>query len=256
MNAAPTAAPTAAMLMIGNEVLSGRTVDQNLNFLAKALSSAGLDLQECRVIQDDVPVIVQNLQALSRQYDHVFSTGGIGPTHDDMTADAVAIAFDRPLVVDAAALTRLVDYYQGVEQVTPARKRMARIPLGATLIDNPVSGAPGFSVGNVHVMAGSPKIFQAMLNGLLPRLAPDAQPYRSVTIQCPSGESRIADVMTAAQANYPDLQVGSYPTIKNDRPHTAVVVRGRDDARIDACVAGLFAEIVALVPQSTLGDGL
>ena len=240
---------TAALLIIGNEILSGRTVDQNLNFLAVQLSEAGITLQECRVIADDIPTIVRHLQELSRQYSLVFTSGGIGPTHDDMTAEAVAIAFDCPLEPNQIALDRLLVFYGSADQLTPARRKMALLPRGCGLIDNPVSSAPGFVVGNVYIMAGIPRVFQSMVSSLLPSLS-TGQAFVSRTIRCPVGESLIADILTDGQAAYPSLQIGSYPYIKDGMPHTAVVTRGQDAELVGRCTAALFAQIQERVPDA------
>jgi molybdenum cofactor synthesis domain-containing protein len=240
---------TAALLIIGNEILSGRTVDQNLNFLAVQLSEAGITLQECRVIADDIPTIVRHLQELSRQYSLVFTSGGIGPTHDDMTAEAVAIAFDCPLEPNQIALDRLLVFYGSADQLTPARRKMALLPRGCGLIDNPVSSAPGFVVGNVYIMAGIPRVFQSMVSSLLPSLS-TGQAFISRTIRCPVGESLIADILTDGQAAYPSLQIGSYPYIKDGMPHTAVVTRGQDTELVGRCTAALFTQIQERVPDA------
>ncbi|HKL07009.1 MAG TPA: competence/damage-inducible protein A, partial [Roseovarius sp.] len=175
--------PTAAMLVIGDEILSGRTRDANMNHLAKELTSHGIALTEVRVVSDDADAITKAVQALSAAYDHVFTSGGIGPTHDDITAENVARAFDRPISVRDDARAVLQSHYdrQGLE-LNEARLRMARIPDGATLIDNPISAAPGFIIENVYVMAGVPSIFNAMLAGVLPTLTGGA-PVLSQSLQ-------------------------------------------------------------------------
>ena len=180
--------PTAAMLVIGDEILSGRTRDTNTNHLAKELTNRGIRLREARVVADDHAVIVAAVRALSAAYDHVFTSGGIGPTHDDITADAVADAFGASIDVRADAHEILKAHYQrtGLE-LNAARLRMARIPEGATLIDNPISSAPGFTLGNVHVMAGVPAIFEAMVAGVLPTLT-GGDPLLSQMIDVHRGE--------------------------------------------------------------------
>ena len=167
----PTENPTAAMLTIGDEILSGRTRDANMPHLAQALAARGIRLREARVVPDEEAEIVAALNALRTRYTHVFTSGGIGPTHDDITADAVAAAFEVGIGVREDARAILAKNYANPEvELNEARLRMARIPEGAALIENPVSRAPGFSIGNVHVMAGVPAVFQAMVAGLLPRL--------------------------------------------------------------------------------------
>ena len=179
--------PTAAMLVIGDEILSGRTRDANMHHLANALTDHGIDLKEVRVVSDDRDAIIAATRALSDGFDHVFTSGGIGPTHDDITADCIAAAFDVPIDVrdDARALLQ-AHYDRSGQELNEARLRMARIPDGAALIDNPVSTAPGFIIGNVHVMAGVPSVFQAMLASILPGLTGGA-PLLSRTLRVMRG---------------------------------------------------------------------
>ena len=236
--------PSAAMLVIGDEILSGRTRDANMHYLAGELTRAGIDLREVRVISDDPDAIVAGVQALSAAYDVVFTSGGIGPTHDDITAENVARAFDRPISVRDDARAVLVAHYAAREQeLNEARLRMARIPDGATLIDNPISAAPGFTIENVHVMAGVPSIFQAMLASVLPTITGGA-PVLSQTLEVRRGEGDIAGPLTDLAARYPDLSFGSYPFIRDGCHGANVVVRGQDGARVDAAMAelsGMFA---------------
>ncbi len=233
--------PTAAMLVIGDEILSGRTRDSNMHYLAKALSRAGVDLREARVVADDHATIVGAVRGLSGLVDHVFTSGGIGPTHDDITAEAVAEAMGVPIGVreDARALLKAHYDAQGLE-LNDARLRMARIPDGATLIDNPVSAAPGFTIGNVHVMAGVPQIFEAMVASVLPTITGGA-PVLSQTLTVARGEGDIAAAVGAIAADFPDLSVGSYPFIRAGAHGVNVVVRGTDAGRIDAAVVRLSA---------------
>ncbi|GAW36000.1 nicotinamide-nucleotide amidohydrolase PncC [Roseovarius sp. A-2] len=231
--------PSAAMLVIGDEILSGRTRDANMHYLAGELTRAGIDLQEVRVISDDPDAIVAGVQALSAAYDVVFTSGGIGPTHDDITAENVARAFDRPISVRDDARAILVAHYAAREQeLNEARLRMARIPDGATLIDNPISAAPGFTIENVHVMAGVPSIFQAMLASVLPTITGGA-PVLSQTLEVRRGEGDIAGPLTDLAARYPDLSFGSYPFMRDGCHGSNVVVRGQDGARVDAAMAEL-----------------
>ncbi|MEQ8901660.1 MAG: molybdopterin-binding protein [Roseovarius sp.] len=236
--------PSAAMLVIGDEILSGRTRDANMHYLAGELTRAGIDLREVRVVSDDPDAIVAGVQALSAAYDVVFTSGGIGPTHDDITAENVARAFDRPISVRDDARAILVAHYAAREQeLNEARLRMARIPDGATLIDNPISAAPGFTIENVHVMAGVPSIFQAMLASVLPTITGGA-PVLSQTLEVRRGEGDIAGPLTDLAARYPDLTFGSYPFIRDGCHGSNVVVRGQDGARVDAAMAelsGMFA---------------
>ena len=236
--------PSAAMLVIGDEILSGRTRDANMHYLAGELTRAGIDLREVRVISDDPDAIVAGVQALSVAYDVVFTSGGIGPTHDDITAENVARAFDRPISVRDDARAVLVAHYAAREQeLNEARLRMARIPDGAALIDNPISAAPGFTIENVHVMAGVPSIFQAMLASVLPTITGGA-PVLSQTLEVRRGEGDIAAPLTDLATRYPDLTFGSYPFIRDGCHGANVVVRGQDGAQVDAAMAEL-SEIFA-----------
>ena len=233
--------PTAAMLVIGDEILSGRTRDSNLHHLAGALTDHGIRLAEARVVADDQGAIVAAVNDLRRVWDHVFTSGGIGPTHDDITADAIALACGVPITHRADAMALLGAHYErmGVP-FNDARQRMARIPDGAVLIDNPVTVAPGFSLGNVHVMAGVPKIFEAMLAGVLPGLTGGA-PLLSQSLRVERGEGDIAGDFAALAGEYPDLSMGSYPFNMNGSFGTNLVIRGSDPARLDAAMARLVA---------------
>lgn len=233
--------PTAAMLVIGDEILSGRTRDTNTNFLATALTDRGIRLMEARVVADDHAAIVAAVNALRGAWDHVFTSGGIGPTHDDITADAVAAAFGVGISHRADAMALLSAHYAraGIE-FNAARQRMARIPDGATLIDNPVSTAPGFTLGNVHVMAGVPKIFEAMVAGVLATVT-GGSPLLSQSWQVNRGEGEIADAFAALAAEYPDLTMGSYPFQRNGAFGTNLVIRGTDAARLDQAMLRLAA---------------
>ena len=227
--------PTAAMLVIGDEILSGRTRDSNMHFLAQELTKAGIDLKEVRMVSDNPDSIVSAVSAL-KVYDHVFTSGGIGPTHDDITADAVAAAFGVPIDVreDAERYAKM-----GTE-LNAARLRMARIPDGATLIENPVSGAPGFTIGNVHVMAGVPAVFQAMVASVLPHLAGGA-PLVSQTLRIDRGEGDIAGPLSDLAREFPDLSIGSYPFIQNGAYGSNIVIRGSDGAQVNAAMSRLAA---------------
>ena len=240
--------PTAAMLVIGDEILSGRTRDANMHYLAGELAQRGIDLLEVRIVSDQHARIVGALNDLRGGYDHVFTSGGIGPTHDDITADAVAAAFGVGLDVRDDARAILAAHYQrtGLE-LNAARLRMARIPDGACLIDNPVSSAPGFSLGNVHVMAGVPAVFQAMVASVLPGLTGGTPLYsQTLTLMC--GEGEVAAPLGALAARSPDLSIGSYPFQRNGAYGTNIVVRGADKAAVDAALvdlAALFPDAVA-----------
>lgn len=229
--------PTAAMLVIGDEILSGRTHDSNTHHLAGALTAAGIDLREARVVSDDADAIIAAVQALSGAWDHVFTSGGIGPTHEDITADAVASAMGRSIDVRADARAILAAHYEksGTE-LNDARLRMARIPEGANLIENPVSAAPGFIIGNVHVMAGVPSIFKAMVASVIPTLTGGA-PMLSRNMDVQRGEGDIAAPLAELAARFPQLSFGSYPFQRNGVYGTNIVARGQDGAMLDAAQA-------------------
>ncbi len=242
---------TAAVLVIGDEILSGRTKDKNIGYIAEYLTGIGIDLREVRVVADVEDDIVAALNALRARYDHVFTTGGIGPTHDDITADAVAKAFGVPIDVDPRAVALLLERMPK-DQLNEARLRMARIPEGATLIENAVSKAPGFSIGNVHVMAGVPAIMQAMLDVLGPRLATGRKMLsRSVSAGLKEGD--VAAALAAVQAQYPDVAMGSYPTFDPELGFTTtLVLRSREEARLaeaEAAVAAMLNDVKANLAQ-------
>jgi molybdenum cofactor synthesis domain-containing protein len=234
--------PTAAMLVIGDEILSGRTRDANMHYLAGQLTERGIDLKEVRVVSDDADAIIAAVQALSADYAHVFTSGGIGPTHDDITADCIAAAFGAHIDVRADARALLQAHYdRSGQELNAARLRMARIPDGATLIDNPVSTAPGFSLGNVHVMAGVPSVFKAMVGSILPTLTGGA-PLLSRTLQLFKGEGDLAGPLGAFAQDYPDLSVGSYPFQKDGVYGSNIVVRGSDAVALDLAMKALEAK--------------
>jgi molybdenum cofactor synthesis domain-containing protein len=239
------AIPTAAILVIGDEILSGRTKDKNIGYIAERMTDLGIDLKEVRIVADDKAAIIEAVQALSERYAVVLTTGGIGPTHDDITAESIAEAFGVTAPVDDRAVAILKERYDRMgTELTEARLRMARIPVGAELIENAVSSAPGFSIRNVHVMAGVPSIMQSMLDALTPRL-PTSTVIRSATIEAGRGESEVSEMLEAIQAEHPGVQIGSYPYHDGKRFTTRIVARSRDDtllaAAIDALNAGLRA---------------
>ena len=235
--------PTAAMLVIGDEILSGRTRDSNMHFLAGELTKHGIDLKEARFVSDDAEAIETAVKALSQAYDHVFTSGGIGPTHDDITADAIAHAFGVGIGIREDARALLEAHYEktGLD-LNAARLRMARIPDVATLIENPVSTAPGFTLGNVHVMAGVPVVFQAMVASVLPTLTGGA-PLLSQTLRVERGEGDIAETLSLLAEAFDDLSIGCYPFQVNGVFGANVVVRGTDGARIDAAITRLAKEL-------------
>ncbi len=225
--------PTAAMLVIGDEILSGRTRDANMYYLANELTKHGVDLAEVRIVSDGKDPIVSAVQQLSNSYEFVFTSGGIGPTHDDITADCIAAAFDRAIDVREDARALLEAHYASTgTEINEARLRMARIPDGAELIDNPVSVAPGFIVGNVFVMAGVPSVFQAMVATVLPSLSGGA-PLLSQSLRIDRGEGEVAGPLAKLAAEFSDLSIGSYPFQKNGAYGTNIVIRGGDGARVD-----------------------
>lgn len=235
--------PTAAMLVIGDEILSGRTRDANMYFLAGELTKHGIDLLEVRIVSDDATAIVAAVQALSADFDHVFTSGGIGPTHDDITADCIAQAFEAHIDIRDDARALLAAHYKKTDkELNAARLRMARIPDGAVLIDNPVSVAPGFSLGNVHVMAGVPLIFQAMVASVLPTIT-GGQPMLSQTLRVLRGEGDIAPTLTALAEKYDDLSIGCYPFQKDGVFGANIVIRGTQGARIDTAMTQLAKEL-------------
>ena len=235
--------PTAAMLVIGDEILSGRTRDANMHHLAGELTTHGIDLKEVRIVSDDAPAIIAAVQALAKSYDTVFTSGGIGPTHDDITADCIAEAFGQTIDVrdDARALLQAHYDRSGLE-LNAARLRMARIPEKATLIDNPVSTAPGFTVENVHVMAGVPSVFRAMVASVLPTLTGGA-PLLSQSLRVMRGEGDIAEILSTIAAAFEDLSIGCYPFQKDGVFGANVVVRGTEGPRVDAAIARLSKDL-------------
>ena len=234
--------PTAAMLVIGDEILSGRTRDANMHYLAGQLTERGITLCEVRIVSDHRDAIIAAVRALSQAYDHVFTSGGIGPTHDDITAECIAAAFDDHIDVRADARALLAEFYaQTGRELNEARLRMARIPDRATLIDNPVSVAPGFTLENVHVMAGVPSVFQAMVASVLPTLT-GGKPLISDTVRLMRGEGDVAQPLGEIAAKFPSVQIGSYPFQQDGRFGTNIVLRTTDAdalAQATALVAAL-----------------
>jgi molybdenum cofactor synthesis domain-containing protein len=237
---------TAAMLAIGDELLSGRTKDKNIGHLADLLLMAGIDLKEVRIVADDEDAIVAALNVLRGQYDYVFTSGGIGPTHDDITADAIAKAFGVACEHDALAMQLMGDMYARREmEFTEARQRMARMPVGSTHIANPVSTAPGFVIGNVYVMAGVPQVFQAMLDNVIPTLRMGTK-MLSTAIACPFGEGDIGTPLAAIQKAHPDTSIGSYPRYTGQSFSTEIVVRARAEAPMESAAADVRDMIEAI----------
>ena len=220
--------PSAAMLVIGDELLSGRTHDANMHYLAKELTEIGISLTEARFIRDDPAAIVSNIIELSKRFDYLFTSGGIGPTHDDITTDCVAEAFEKKVSIRADALKILQEYYDGKDiELNEARLRMARIPETAELIDNPISAAPGYVIENVYVMAGVPKIFQSMLKTVIPKLE-KGLPTLSLSVKIYKGEGDIALDLEEMVKTFDQLNFGSYPFSEKGVHGTNIVIRGND----------------------------
>jgi molybdenum cofactor synthesis domain-containing protein len=240
---------TAAVLVIGDEILSGRTKDRNIGYVAEYLARIGVDVREARVVPDNQDEIVAALNSLRARFDYVLTTGGIGPTHDDITADAVARAFGVPIGEDPRALAVMMERYAAAD-LTPARRRMARIPAGADLIDNPISKAPGFRIGNVIVLAGVPSVMQAMLD-LAARTMTTGVVMLVETIDADSiPEGRYGDALGAIAAAHAEVTIGSYPAFKDGRFNNQIVVRGKDEGAVAAARTAVEAMVAALK-----GDG-
>ncbi len=233
---------TAILVIIGNEILSGRTQDTNTSWIASRLAERGIRMSEARVIPDVEDVIIQTINELRGKADYVFTTGGIGPTHDDITTESIAKAFGVKAVLNQNAWDDLLRYYGSADQLTPARLKMAHIPEGATLINNPVSGAPGYNIGNVFVMAGVPRIMQAMLDEILPRLD-KSEPILSNTVSCDLLESMIAEDLAAIQAKYPTVDVGSYPHFRMGDLGLSLVLRSSDNDALHAATDDVVAMV-------------
>jgi len=232
--------PTAAVLVIGDEILSGRTQDTNTNYIAKVLGTLGIDLKEARVVPDIEDEIVAALNALRARYTYVFTTGGIGPTHDDITADAVAKAFGVGIDYHPEAMAMLAARFSNPADFNDMRKRMARIPLTATLVRNKASVAPGFHIGNVFVMAGVPMIMRAMMEDIAPTLKRGAIVH-SRTVAARIGEGKIAAGLMAIQKDFPELAIGSYPYYREDGFGVQLVARGRDEAKVEQAAIAIEA---------------
>lgn len=255
-NPATAGIVTAAVLVIGNEILSGRTKDKNIGHIAQVLTAVGIDLKEVRVVSDDEPEIIAALDQLRARYDYVFTTGGIGPTHDDITADAVANAFGLPLEFDPQAIAALRARLGGGE-LNEARMRMTRVPRGAALVTNRVSAAPGFWIGNVIVMAGVPSVMQAMLDEVLPRLRTGAK-LIAETVRADLREGDIGSELAAVAQKHPEVMIGSYPFMdEHYGPNTNVVLRARDAEKLAAAkedVEAMLTSVRAALPRPA-GDG-
>jgi molybdenum cofactor synthesis domain-containing protein len=241
----PPASVTAAILVIGDEILSGRTKDKNIGYIAEYLTNIGIDLKEVRVVPDEEPEIVAALNALRDRYTYVFTTGGIGPTHDDITADCVAKAFGVTIDHDPRAVAMLQSRYQP-DELNEARMRMARIPAGADLIENPISKAPGFKLGNVIVMAGVPSIMQAMLDNAAKTLVGGQKMIAESIDAHGLPEGIYAKALGEIAAAHPGVSIGSYPSFINGGFRNQIVVRGKDAAAVAAAVMAIQSAVAGL----------
>ena len=235
---------TAAVIIIGNEILSGRTKDENLGYMATKLAAMGIRLAEARVVADKTEAIVEAVNECRKRYTYVFTTGGIGPTHDDITARSVAAALSLPVERNMEAVHRLAPQYKPGD-LNEARLSMADMPVGASLIDNPVSRAPGFQIENVFVLAGVPSIMRAMFDSLQNRLVGGA-PIRSKTVACFLAEGTIAADLSALQDRFPQIDIGSYPFFRQGKFGTSLVLRGTDENLLGKAVEELRGIIRAL----------
>lgn len=235
----PAKIVTACILVIGNEILSGRTRDANIQYLALELGQLGVRVMECRVIADVEETVVATVNEVRRKFDYVFTTGGIGPTHDDITADCIAKAFGVGISEHPEAIARMTRHYGDVALFTPARRRMARVPHGGILVDNPVSVAPGFQMENVFTFAGIPKVAEAMFQSMKHRLV-GGDPVLSRTVRTNLPEGIVAEPLGALQKRYEDLDIGSYPAFRNGKPSVSLVLRGTEDARLAMATAELL----------------
>jgi len=239
---------TAAVLIIGDEILSGRTQDTNLRDIARYLGVIGVDLAEARTVPDVLQEIVDALNALRSRYDYVITTGGIGPTHDDITADAVAAAFEVELFEHPEIIAMMTARWGG--ELNAARRRMARVPVGGDLVKNPVQGPPGFTIGNVFTLAGVPQIMRGMLEDVGPRMR-GGRPTVSRTVRVEgTGEGAIAAPLEAVAKAHPDMSLGSYPFFGPDGYGSNLVVRGRDPAQL----AEVVAELVEALRQAAIDN--
>ena len=224
--------PTAIIIIIGNEILSGRTNDQNINWIANKLQDNGIKLIEVRIIQDIFEIIVKNIRELKDKADFILTSGGIGPTHDDITTESIAAAFNVEIEKNQEALKRLKSHYKGTNiELNAARLKMANIPKDAILIDNPISAAPGFIIKNVYVMAGVPKIMQSMLDSILIKIKSDKKIF-SITIGCKIGEGNLAEGVSIIEEQNSDVEIGCYPWFKAGFYGTSLVIRSLNKDKV------------------------
>ncbi len=243
---------TAALIVIGDEILSGRTQDKNIAQLAAWLNVQGIRLDEVRVVADREEAIVEAVNILRARNDYVFTTGGIGPTHDDITVDSIAAALGVPVIVHPKARAILESYYETRGGLTDARLRMARVPEGGELIENRMSGAPGIRIGNIFIMAGVPHIAAAMLDSLTGTLE-GGLPVVSATLGCWVGESEVADILREVERVHDGVAIGSYPFFREGRTGANFVVRATDTAVVDACIADLADRLRATGREPVTG---
>ena len=237
----PNKEVTACLIIIGNEILSGRTEDQNINWLTTQLTEMGINTHEVRVVADVKQHIIDTVRECSAKYDYIFTTGGIGPTHDDITAESLAEAFNTPLEIHPHARTLLEEHYG--DELTEAQLKMARIPIGAEINENPLTAAPAFRIHNVYVLAGIPSIMRAMFDAIKHELQGGA-PTLSKTVSGAVSEGKIAAKLENIQHKYPDVDIGSYPFIHQEKYAVSVVIRGLDEAVIDSAIEDSTALMV------------
>lgn len=243
---------TAGLVVIGDEILSGRIQDRNVSQIALWLNLQGIRLGEVRVVADDMAAIGEAVRALHERHDYLFTTGGIGPTHDDITIDAIAAAYGLEVVIHPRARAMLADYYATRGGLTEARLRMARVPAGAELIENRMSGAPGIRLGNIFILAGVPHIAAQMIDALTGTL-PGGRPLRSTTVGCWVPESEVAELLREAERSHEGCQIGSYPFFRDGRVGANFVIRSTEQARLDICEADLVADLAAAGYPAVVG---
>jgi molybdenum cofactor synthesis domain-containing protein len=236
---------TAAVLVIGDEILSGRTKDRNLGYIAEYLAKIGVDVREARVVPDVEDEIVAAVNALRARYDYLITTGGIGPTHDDITADSIGRAFGVPVGEDPRAIAIMLERYAPAD-LTPARRRMARMPEGADLIENPISRAPGFHIGNVYVLAGVPAVMQAMLDFAVKSMKTGALMLVEVIAAGSLPEGLYGEALGAIASAHPNVAIGSYPSFRDGRFNNQIVVRGKDEEAVAAARRAVEEMVAAL----------
>ena len=245
---------TAALLVIGDEILSGRTEDRNVAPVASWLNLQGIRLSEVRMVPDEIDRIAEAVNALRAGHDYLFTTGGIGPTHDDITVDAIAAALGVAVILHPEAKARLEAYYADRGGATEARLRMARVPEGAELIENPLSGAPGIRVGNIFILAGIPRVAAMMLEALDGKLE-GGRPLLSRTLGCWVPESEVAETLAETERAHPGCRIGSYPFYKEGRAGANFVIRSTDEAALEACRADLAGRLEA-AGRAVVAEGI